>query len=1228
MTGQEPPGRKLEVVQINLHHSTSASLDLIKYIADNEVDVALIQEPWLVKGRVKGLGMDGYRLYTPQTQGKVRTCIVARKNINIFPLTSYSNGDLTTVVCEHRRKPSLLLTSAYFPYNEEEPPPTLFRQLVAYAKSRGVNLVAGCDANGHHELWGSSDTNSRGESIFEFLLSINLTLCNKGNEPTFRNRVREEVIDLTLATDSNSFRVDNWRVSDTCSFSDHSRIRFSINSEKEISRPFRNPRKTDWSRFSKLANRRLASARIRVGQGDASTEKSVGRLTGILTDCFKLSCPLSRPRAKAKPVWWNAELGDLRLKTRRLYNKAKRSRLVEDWNNYRGSFNEYKSKIKAAKRDSWEQFCGTLENVNEASRLRKILSGTPTVLGSIEKPDDSWTNSSQESLEVLMKTHFPGCTDSNGAELVGANRVNASRTDVRYIVDDDKVAWAICSFDPYKSAGPDGIIPAMLQHSIDSVVPHLTNIFSRCLMDGYVPKAWREVRVVFIPKAGKLNHSNAKDYRPISLSSFLLKTLERLIDLYIREVTSIHTMDIAQHAYRKGRSVDSALHEVVGTIEKSLEFKEYTLAGFLDIEGAFNNVNTGAIRKSLIDHGVSDFIVAWISTMLESRVINAVMGTGSVSVRTTRGTPQGGVLSPLLWLLVVNEILGKFKARGTKVVAYADDVAILIPGKYLSTISELMESAIAEISEWAKQNGLGVNPAKTELVLFTRKTKIPSFPLPKLDGVALNLSTEAKYLGVVLDSKLTWRRNTEERTKKGLAAYFTCKRTFGKRWGLSPYIVHGMYITIIRPIITYGSLVWWKALDKKCNKTRIGKVQRLASLGISGAVRSAPQEGLNVIFHLLPLRLFIQGCAAKSALRLRECRTWKTANYGHCTILNEIKQWGSVKIGADLEAATDYMTPILDFRTRIPILYPTRESWESGCVSGSLGITIYTDGSKMENGTGAGLYSEALQKRESFRLPNTCSVFQAEIYAIEKAAALIQDSTIRPSNITICVDSQAALKAIESKTVKSKMVLKCRAALMNIEHHKVSICWVPGHSNIEGNEQADEMARRGSELDISEADTTIQSPMCELLRSIDVFTIAVTNELWTNRSDCEVTRTLWPGLDRNRTRVLLGFDKPAVRVLTGVLTGHCAIAPMLQRWRIPTNGLCRSCHDEEEVESIYHYLCLCPSLQMRRLHHLGSRFFTSLAEIARVDLTDLLAFVWKTKWFNKDGSGVVGGNRG
>jgi len=96
------------------------------------------------------------------------------------------------------------------------------------------------------------------------------------------------------------------------------------------------------------------------------------------------------------------------------------------------------------------------------------------------------------------------------------------------------------------------------------VIPHLVRMFRACLQTDYVPATWRQVKVVFIPKPGRNTYSWPRDYRPISLTSFLLKTLERLLDRYLRdEALAIVPLHPNQHAYQAGKSVETVLHQLV-----------------------------------------------------------------------------------------------------------------------------------------------------------------------------------------------------------------------------------------------------------------------------------------------------------------------------------------------------------------------------------------------------------------------------------------------------------------------------------------------------------------------------------------------------------------------------------------------------------------------------------------------------------------------------------------
>jgi len=103
---------------------------------------------------------------------------------------------------------------------------------------------------------------------------------------------------------------------------------------------------------------------------------------------------------------------------------------------------------------------------------------------------------------------------------------------INEILNEEKISWAIKTFHPFKSAGPDVIRPIMLQAVCEHLLPWLLKIFRGCLTTEYVPKGWREVRVAFIPKAGKINHCSPKDQRT-DPSVFHRFNLKRWSDYWI-----------------------------------------------------------------------------------------------------------------------------------------------------------------------------------------------------------------------------------------------------------------------------------------------------------------------------------------------------------------------------------------------------------------------------------------------------------------------------------------------------------------------------------------------------------------------------------------------------------------------------------------------------------------------------------------------------------------------
>jgi hypothetical protein len=133
---------------------------------------------------------------------------------------------------------------------------------------------------------------------------------------------------------------------------------------------------------------------------------------------------------------------------------------------------------------------------------------------------------------------------------------------------------------------------------------------------------------------------------------------------------------------------------VVTYIESTIEHKDISLGAFLDIEGHFDRTSFYIIKQVAVKHGIGPAICRWISAMLESRSITATLSGETLGASASRGCKQGGVLSPLLWSLVVDDLLWGLNDVGYYTVGYADDVAIFTQGKFLTTVSECLQTAL------------------------------------------------------------------------------------------------------------------------------------------------------------------------------------------------------------------------------------------------------------------------------------------------------------------------------------------------------------------------------------------------------------------------------------------------------------------------------------------------------------------------------------------------------
>ncbi|XP_050312879.1 uncharacterized protein LOC126747944 [Anthonomus grandis grandis] len=286
------------LIQINLHHCKAATAALQKCIADNNIQIALTQEPYTYRGQIRGLGnLNGRLVSDPKEGPNLRSCIFIRKDIEATPLWEFCDRDTAAVKVQIKtaeRSYDTIIVSAYFPHDQQgEPPPTTVRRLINH--QRLENLIIGCDANAHHTIWGSTGTNKRGESLLNYCAASGLNIINVGEEPTFVNILHREIIDLTIGKGRICDLVKKWHVSDEPSLSDHRYIRFDLESMDTNPETYRNARKTDWDLFNEILGRELENCPTEA-KDNVELEVLTESVTEAIKVAFENSCPLSKPR--------------------------------------------------------------------------------------------------------------------------------------------------------------------------------------------------------------------------------------------------------------------------------------------------------------------------------------------------------------------------------------------------------------------------------------------------------------------------------------------------------------------------------------------------------------------------------------------------------------------------------------------------------------------------------------------------------------------------------------------------------------------------------------------------------------------------------------------------------------------------------------------------------------------------------------------------------------------
>jgi len=359
------------------------------------------------------------------------------------------------------------------------------------------------------------------------------------------------------------------------------------------------------------------------------------------------------------------------------------------------------------------------------------------------------------------------------------------------------------------SPGHDDIHAKIVKKTSSPILKLLSYLINASLSQGVFPDELKIAKVIPLYKANDPTHVN--NYRPVSVLPVFSKLFERIV--YLRLLKFVNTSNLFyqyQFGFRENHSTLLALTVLLDKISDSFNNSEIIVGIFLDFKKAFDTIDHNILLQKLSKYGIRGVSLSLISSYLSNRKQYVQFhDSNSKYLPITCGVPQGSILGPILFLLYVNDLPNVSSA--TIPILFADDTNLFFKGKSFTDIYELINSELSKIYEWILCNKLSLNIAKTNFMIFKpRNKRINVDNNLVINGQAISLVDTVKFLGVHLDSSISWHNHLsyiKTKISKGLGIINKTKRLFNQKTLIT------LYYSFIYPYLTYCIEIWGSAAN-------------------------------------------------------------------------------------------------------------------------------------------------------------------------------------------------------------------------------------------------------------------------------------------------------------------------------------------------------------------------------------------------------------------------------